>query len=317
MSGQNYISAAAQYGTISKAAEALGISQPALSAHIKKTEEQLGIVIFDRTVKPMALTDAGKLYIDYLNQKSSLERTFQEQLSDLNDLKHGTLVLGGASFFNISYFPKAIAEFTGRYPNINIKVVDGSVPEITRMAVDHELDLFIAPSWDMDSQCNYEKVTSEKIFLCVPEQFEINDRLKKFRIPHETVLQGKTGQWIVKKGSDAVPDFRMFRNERFIRLGENQHIGNIMAELFRRYDFDPEGCISVTQTMTSFGLTLSGAGISLITEGSLRNGNMEKYPALYLIDEDLGQRDMYIAYARNKYLSRAAKEFIRIFKETI
>jgi hypothetical protein len=39
--------------------------------------------------------------------------------------------------------------------------------------------------------------------------------------------------------------------------------------------------------------------------------------ALYIIDQDLGQRDMYIAYPRNKYLSGAAKEFIKIFKETI
>lgn len=313
----NYIITVAEYGTISKAAEALGISQPALSAHIKKTEEQLGIIIFDRTVKPMALTDAGRLYVDYLNQQINLQRTFQEQLSDLNNLKSGTLILGGASFFNISYLPKAIAQFTEKYPSIEIKVVDGSVPEVTRMAVNHELDLFIAPSWDMDDMCNYERVATEKIFLCVPEQFEINKALKKFRIPHETVLEGKTDSWISKRGDAARVDFRKFRDEKFIQLGENQHIGSILTELFRRYGIDPGRGISVSQTMTSLGLTLSGAGISLITEGSLRNGNQKEYPALYLIDEDLGQRDMYIAYARNKYLSRAAKEFIKIFKSVI
>lgn len=313
----NYIQEVAKYGNVSKAAEFLGISQPALSAHIKKTEEQLGIVIFDRTVKPMALTEAGKLYVDYLNQQNNLHRTFQEQLSDLNDLKSGKLILGGASFFNVSYFPKAIAEFSNRFPSIEIKVVDGSVPEVTRMAVDHELDLFIAPSWDMDEQCNYERMATEKIFLCVPEEFPINDELKKFRIPHETVLQGKTDSWIQKRENKARPDFRKFKDEKFIMLGENQHIGSIMAELFKRYGITPKSSISVTQTMTSLGLTISGAGISLITEGSLKSGNLKEFPALYLIDEDLGQRDMYLAYARNKYLSRAAKEFIKIFKEVI
>lgn len=313
----NYIQEVAKYGNVSKAAESLGISQPALSAHIKKTEEQFGIVIFDRTVKPMALTEAGKLYVDYLNQQNNLHRTFQEQLSDLNDLKSGKLILGGASFFNVSYFPKAIAEFSNRFPSIEIKVVDGSVPEVTRMAVDHELDLFIAPSWDMDEQCNYERMATEKIFLCVPEEFPINDELKKFRIPHETVLQGKTDSWIQKRENKARPDFRKFKDEKFIMLGENQHIGSIMAELFKRYGITPKSSISVTQTMTSLGLTISGAGISLITEGSLKSGNLKEFPALYLIDEDLGQRDMYLAYARNKYLSRAAKEFIKIFKEVI
>jgi DNA-binding transcriptional LysR family regulator len=255
--------------------------------------------------------------VAYLNQQNNLQRTSQEQLSDRNDLKSGKLILGGASFFNVSYFPKAIAEFSNRFPSIEIKVVDGSVPEVTRMAVDHELDLFIAPSWDMDEQCNYERMATEKIFLCVPEEFPINDELKKFRIPHETVLQGKTDSWIQKRENKARPDFRKFKDEKFIMLGENQHIGSIMAELFKRYGITPKSSISVTQTMTSLGLTISGAGISLITEGSLKSGNLKEFPALYLIDEDLGQRDMYLAYARNKYLSRAAKEFIKIFKEVI
>ena len=51
----SYILAAAQYKSISKAAEKLGISQPALSAHIKKIEDQLGITIFDRSHKPLTL----------------------------------------------------------------------------------------------------------------------------------------------------------------------------------------------------------------------------------------------------------------------
>lgn len=312
----NYILSVAQYGNVSKAADALGISQPALSAHIKKIEDQLGIVIFDRTVKPMAITDAGKLYIDYITRKNNLERTFQEQLSDLNDLKKGKLILGGASFFNVSYYPKAIAAFTEKYPGIEIKVVDGSVPEVVRMATEHKLDLFIAPSWDMDDMCEYEKVASEKIFLCVPEQFGINEELKEYRIPSEVVISGETDKWISEHSRNTRVDFSRFKDEKFIWLEENQHIGNILAELFRRYGMTPDRSISVTQTMTSFGLTLSGAGISLITEGSLKTG-MHKSLALYLIDEDLGQRDMYLAYPRNKYLSGAAKEFIKIFKETL
>lgn len=313
----NYILSVAQYGNVSKAAEALGISQPALSAHIKKIEEQLDIVIFDRTVKPMALTDAGKLYVEYLTKKSNLDRTFQEQLSDLNNLKQGKLVLGGASFFNVSYYPKVIAAFLDKYPGIDIKVVDGSVPEVVRMATDHKLDLFIAPSWDMDDMCQYEKVATERIFLCVPEEFSVNEELKEYRVPVEAVIRGELDKWIAEHHGTSVPDFTKFKGQKFIWLEENQHIGNIMSELFRRYSMTPDGGISVTQTMTSFGLTLSGAGISLITEGSLKSGNMNKSVALYLIDEDLGQRDMYIAYPRNKYLSGAAKEFIRIFKETI
>lgn len=313
----NYILTVAQCGNISKAAEQLGISQPALSAHVKKIEEQMGIVIFDRTVKPLGLTEAGELYVSYLKKKQDLDKTLREQLSDLDDLKWGSLVIGGASFFNVSYFPKAIAEFSRRYPNVDIKVVDGSMPGITQMAVDHELDLFIAPPWNMDERCNYEKIFNEKIFLCVPEQFEINEELKEYRVPADVVMLGETDQWAASKGDKANVDIGRFKGQPFIRLGENQHIGNIMAQLFQRHGFQPEGCISAQQTMTSYGLTLAGVGISLITESSIRNGHMDRHPAFYMIDRDLGNRDMFVAYSRHKYLSNAAKEFIDILKKSL
>lgn len=314
---QNYILTVAQCGNISKAAEQLGISQPALSAHVKKIEEQLGIVIFDRTVKPLGLTDAGQLYVDYLKKKMDLDKDLRVRLADLDGLKWGSLVIGGASFFNVSYFPKAIAEFSKRYPNVNIKVVDGSMPEITQRAIDHELDLFIAPPWNMDERCTYEKIFNEKIFLCVPEQLPVNDELKEYRVPQEVVMAGETDRWAADKGSKARAPFSMFKDQPFIRLGDNQHIGNIMAQLFERHGFSPEGCISVEQTMTSYGLTLAGVGISLITEASVRNGHVDKYPAFYLIDADLGNRDMFIAYSKHKYLSNAAKVFIDILKKSL
>lgn len=313
----NYILTVAQCGTISKAAEKLGISQPALSAHIKKIEDQVGIVIFDRSVKPMELTEAGRVYLSYIKRKDDLDREFNEQLLGLDELKWGSLILGGASFFNVSYFPKAIAEFSERYPSIDIKVIDGNMQEITEKAVNHELDLFIAPPWNMDQRCHYERVISEKIFLCVPESLPINEELRDYRIPYDVIMYGETDSWIEIKQENARVDFKKFKDQQFIKLGEEQHIGNIMAQLFKRHGFEPKGCISVEQTMTSYGLTLAGAGISLITEGSLRNGHMQSYPAFYLIDEDLGQRDMYVAYPQNRYLSKTAREFIKILKKSL
>ena len=130
-------------------------------------------------------------------------------------------------------------------------------------------------------------------------------------------MAGETDRWAAARGSKARVDFGVFKDQPFIRLGDNQHIGNIMAQLFERHGFSPEGCISVEQTMTSYGLTLAGVGISLITEASVRNGHMEKHPVFYLIDEDLGNRDMFIAYSKHKYLSNAAKVFIDILKKSL
>ena len=85
----DYMMAILSCGNFSKAAKQLGISQPALSTHIKKIEEQLGITIFDRTVKPLKLTEEGEIYLNYVRRKSQLEQQFQERLHCLKEQESG------------------------------------------------------------------------------------------------------------------------------------------------------------------------------------------------------------------------------------
>lgn len=312
----NYILEIHKASSISKAAERLNISQPALSAHIKKVEEQLGSQIFDRSVKPLQLTEAGEIYITHMKKQMELDKELEEQLSDLACLKRGALSIGGATFFNVSYLPNAIGRFVKEYPGIDISIVDGSMPEIVRKALDNEVDLFIAPSWNLDRRCCYEKILHERIFVCVPPQWAINGRLEKWRIPPEVVLSGSLDTWLKQKGQ-AYVDFSNFQKEPFILLREDQHIGNIMSMLFERHGFEPGYHITAEQTLTSYALTLAGAGISLVTEGTLANGNLKEFPAFYLTDLDICTRDIFVAYPKQKYLSRASREFIAILKDSL
>ena len=66
--------------------------------------------------------------------------------------------------------------------------------------------------------------------------------------------------------------------------------------------------------VTSLALTMAGVGVSLITESSIRTSGLARLPKLYLADEKLCTRTMYVAYPRNKYISKAASEFIRTLK---
>ncbi|MBE6042572.1 MAG: LysR family transcriptional regulator, partial [Clostridiales bacterium] len=87
---KTYIKAIAEIRSISAAAEMLGITQPALSAYLKKIETELGAAIFDRSSQPLELTDAGRIYIDYLDRSSALKRELLQNISDLQELKTGS-----------------------------------------------------------------------------------------------------------------------------------------------------------------------------------------------------------------------------------
>lgn len=312
----NYILEIHKASSISKAAERLGISQPALSAHIKKVEEQLGNQIFDRSVKPIQLTEAGEIYIQYMKKQMELDKELAEKLSDLASLKRGTLSIGGATFFNVSYLPNAVGRFLSQYPGIDISIIDGSMPEIVAKALDNEVDLFIAPSWNLDRRCCYEKILHERVFVCVPPQWSMNDKLQDWKIPPNVILNGGLDDWMEQRAQPCV-DFFSFREEPFILLRNDQHIGNMMSRLFERHGFEPKHYITAEQTMTSYALTLAGAGISLVTEGTLANGNLKEFPAFYLTDTDICVRDLLVAYPKQKYLSRASREFISILKDSL
>ena len=289
-----YIKAIAEMRSISAAAESLGISQPALSSHLKKLEGEVGAVLFDRSRQPLELTEAGKAYLRYLDRQAALDKELHQSIADIEGLATGSLTIGGAAFFNVAYIPKAIAAFAKAFPGVDIEIVDGNVPYLTSEALKGRLDLFITPVPDEPDRFVYEELLQEKVYLAVPSEWEINNEFK-----NETITE---------------KEFRKLTDCPFILLRRDQNIGQMMEQLFVKYNCRPKKTMRVEQTMTSLALTMSGVGVSLITENSIRTSGLAKLPKLYFADQQICTRSMYVAYPRNKYLSRAAAEFINALK---
>lgn len=312
-SSAKYIQMIAETKNISAAAEQLKISQPALSSQLKKLESALGTVLFDRTKQPLEITEAGKVYLDYALKHQALSREFMQQIADIEDLKAGKITIGGAASFNISYLPKTVAEFAQRYSGIDIEIVDGNIPEITNKALNGQVDIFIAPTIDLDDRLQYEELLQEKIFLCVPPQWKINNELADKEIGLKNIMSGD----YEKNGEIKIVDFICFKDCPFILLKKDQHIGHTMSRLFKKYGFEPKKYVTAEQTMTSYGLTLAGVGISLMTESTIKNSNFKVCPKFYMADPLICSRKIYAVYSKQKYLSKAARIFMTILKKNL
>ena len=92
-----YVYKVYQEKSISKAAEALYISQPALSTAILRLENKLGFDIFDRTTVPVSLTVQGQIYIQSLNEILESEGNMRRKIRELSDMSYKTLTIGGGS----------------------------------------------------------------------------------------------------------------------------------------------------------------------------------------------------------------------------
>ena len=314
---QNYIKEIAETKSISIAAEQLGISQPALSTYLKKTEKDLGCLLFDRSRQPLELTEAGRLYMDYLEKDDALREQLKQNLSDITGLQTGKVTVGGAGFFNIAYLPLAIASFVEEYPGVSVSIVDGRVPELVSMAQKGMLDLFITPINDEPERFVYEELLEEDVFLAVPTEWEVNRQLSRKAVDIEELPEREAAAKSHRKATPLTrEEFACLCRETFVVLKPDQDIGRKMQALFASYGCRPDRVITAGQTMTSLALTQSGVGVSLITESSLRNCHLQRPPALYLADSDICRRRMFIAYPRNKYLSQASRELIRILRES-
>ncbi len=306
----DHIKITAKLRSVSKAAEKLSISQPALSVHIKKIEEENGIIIFDRTRKPLTLTEQGRVYLKYSEKKDELEKELKKEISDLNGLKTGNLVIGGASAFNSIYLPRAVKLFTEKYPGIKTVIIDDRVPEIERRTLEGEIDLFLTPPRISHREIMSEILFDDRILLCVPPEWEINEQIGSYRILGEEIAEGTSS-------FEKEIDFSFFKENSFVLLGHDQHLRHVAEKLFHKYAFRPKRYISTEQTTTSFALTIEGAGISFMTESAVRYGNFKKHPAYYFTEKDICSRKTYVAYAANRGLSRAGEEFIKILKECL
>ena len=98
--GMRYVKMVYEQGSFTKAAEKLFISQPSLSAMVKKTETELGAAIFDRSSTPLELTEAGQAYLEYIDATARNEALLNEKLWDIQNLNKGHICIGGSNVWD-------------------------------------------------------------------------------------------------------------------------------------------------------------------------------------------------------------------------
>jgi len=112
----------AQLKSISRGAAANGISQSAASQQVQELERQLGVTLFDRSTRPLALTEAGKLFFDLCRDVLRREEQFQVHLENLKGLVEGNLRVASIYSIGLSEMSRVQEEFAARFPNAQLHV---------------------------------------------------------------------------------------------------------------------------------------------------------------------------------------------------
>ena len=141
--GMEYVYAVYREGSFQKAAEKLFVSQPSVSASVRRVEERVGSRLFDRSRKPLALTECGEAYIACAEKIFAMERDFTEYVNDWEGLRRGRVAVGGSSLFSSLLLPPMMASFRERYPGITLTLAEETTPRLEEMLRQGTVDLVV------------------------------------------------------------------------------------------------------------------------------------------------------------------------------
>jgi len=133
--------AVAQHMHFTRAAEALYITQPSVSAAIQNLEEQYGVKLFHRVGRRIELTQAGRTLLHEAQKILFQVELTERGLQELNDLQRGELKLGASQTIGSYWLPYLVSKFKQQYPGIQINCTLGNTQEISTGTVTGLFDL--------------------------------------------------------------------------------------------------------------------------------------------------------------------------------
>ena len=155
--------------SFTKAAEALFMTQPAVTFQVKQLEEHFNTRLFDRGSGRVSLTQAGEVVLGYAETIIELSSEMDVRLSELTGEVSGSLMVGASTTIAEFMLPVILGEFTSKYPDVHSRLIVGNSELIENRVMEHTIDIgFIeslshAPNLECEVCCD-----DELVVICHP-----------------------------------------------------------------------------------------------------------------------------------------------------
>jgi len=297
--------------SIYKAAQKLYISQPSLSVMIKKIEDEIGTPLFDRSTKPIGLTEAGAEYIRATEEIMHIEKSFENYINAVNDLQSGSLNLGSNQLLSSLVLPKYVSKFIRKYPKIHLNLVDDNSRNLESLIQAGQLDLII-DNQKMDPEIFEQRfVKEEHLLLAVPLSYACNKGMEAYRLNDKDILLGKhLSAW-------APPvSLEQFRHVPFVMMTRNNETRYRCDEIFKEAEIKPNTILELDRLVTLYNFVEMGTAASIVSDTLVQNiQHHSDSVVFYRLASDYAVREIYVSYKRNKYYSKAMEAFIEIISD--
>ena len=297
-----YIVKIAELRSVSKAAKALYVSQPALTKYVNKLEAELGTKLFDRTVTPIQLTYAGERYITEMNKILDIKQQLDREMEEIAYMRGGRIVLGIGSARGLFWLPYILPPFVRAHPGVDVRIVEGTSDDFEAQMLRGEIDISIYALPVKTDGIDYEVLMDERILLVVPQGHALLERRDVSGNGVDNLLRIEPER---------------LNGQRFIGLTPGQGLHRTNQLLFERHGIKPGSVMELTNSDTAFLLACQGLGLTFTPEISAANLKVPRQPVYCTVDDPPYTRKIIVAYKKHRPLSRAARKFIETTREII
>ncbi|HEX8502322.1 MAG TPA: LysR substrate-binding domain-containing protein [Pyrinomonadaceae bacterium] len=130
-------------GSFSKAADAVGRTQPAVSIAVRRLEEEVGAPLFDRSQKTPTLTEAGAVIQDYAQRILSLRDQARGAVAELRTLRRGLVRVGANESTSLYLLPQVILAFRERHPEVKVEIYRHVSERLPREVLERNVDFAV------------------------------------------------------------------------------------------------------------------------------------------------------------------------------
>lgn len=235
---------AADLQHFSRAAEQLGIAQPALSQLMRTLESELGLALFRRENRGVVLTAAGEAFLPHARQSIESGKLAIAAARRARRGEVGEINIGYHSALFEANLPQLLRHYFSTFPDVKVSLVDAGISAQFEMLLDHKLDLAFARVFKdhLPDRLRTHQFSKSRLVLLIPDNHELADSF--------------TG------------DLSTLRHEKFVFLQDAAGIGltSHTLQACRQNHLHPENIMYVPSLMSIPGLVAAGIGLSIVPE---------------------------------------------------
>lgn len=280
----------AKHKSITKAAENMHISQPALSKSLMALEDELGMKLIIRTNKTSDLTDAGKVVLEYALRMTVLVDEMKTTLIDMTNLSRGQINIGLPPFIGSLFFPRVMAKFHHAFPNIELNITEYGGARVVKSVEEGEFELGVAVLPIDEQQFSVYPIVEEEMRLVVYKDHHLSDR--------EEV------------------ELKELRDEEFIFYHEEFALNQIMRNHFIAVGFEPKILFKSSQWDLMTEMVAANLGITILPQSICNRAFNSDLKVIKLQDNIMWK--LAVITKKDRYISNAGRTFIDfILKEPL